>query len=72
VERGVKSLKHSQFAKDTILLGGSSTIVGTQFKKFLDLFLKVYGVLVNNNKCQIYAYNFYNLTSRIISKVFYF
>jgi hypothetical protein len=30
-----KSLNHSQFAYDTLLLGGSSTIITTKFKQVL-------------------------------------
>jgi hypothetical protein len=67
IVRGVKSINHSQFVNDTILLGGVSTIMVSRFKQVLDLFLQVSGGSINYSKCQIYAWNINPLTSRIIS-----
>jgi hypothetical protein len=72
IVRVVKSINHLQFMNDTILLGGASTIMAYRFKKVMDLFLQVSSGSINYNKCQIYAWNINPLTSRIISRIFYF
>jgi hypothetical protein len=53
--RGVKSMIHSQFAEDRILLGGTSTIMTLIFKRVLDIFINALGSRVNHNKIQIYG-----------------
>jgi len=54
---GKKSLKHSHFADDTLLIGGGSTIISCRFKKVLDDFLKASGKLTNSGKSQVYFWN---------------
>jgi len=39
IAKGVKTINHSLFADDTLLLGGASTIIARRFKKVLDDFL---------------------------------
>jgi len=57
VVRGTKSINHSQFVDDTLLIGGSSIIITRIFNNFLDLFTCASRGLINHNKCQIYAWN---------------
>jgi hypothetical protein len=55
--RGVKSMIHSQFAEDRILLGGTSTIMTLRFKRVLDVFINSLGGRVNHKKIKIYGWN---------------
>lgn len=57
IAKGVKTINHSLFADDTLLLGGASTIIARRLKKILDEFLQVSGGLLNNTKCRIYGWN---------------
>ena len=41
ISKGVKNENHSQFADDTILLGGASVIIAEIFRKFISTFVKV-------------------------------
>ena len=41
IARGVKNANHSQFADDTILLGGASVIIAERFKEVISTFLKL-------------------------------
>jgi hypothetical protein len=40
VVRGVKSINHSQFVDDTLLLSGASSIMEKRFKMVLDIFTR--------------------------------
>jgi hypothetical protein len=53
--RGVKSINHSQFTDDTLLLGGASVTIAKRFKDNLDLFTQASRGLINHLKSQIYA-----------------
>jgi hypothetical protein len=57
IVRGVKSINHSYFVDDTLLLEGDSTIMERIYKKILNLYIQVYVGLINHKKCQIYAWN---------------
>jgi hypothetical protein len=57
IAQGVKRLKHSQFADDTILLSGTSKILVRRILQVLDTFLRVSGGILNKEKCQIYTWN---------------
>lgn len=48
---GVKSLNHSQFADNTLFLGGASQIIATHFKVVLNSYLDASGGEVNHKKC---------------------
>lgn len=48
ISKGIKSINHSLFADDTLLLGGSSCIIAKRLKKIIDNFLEVSGSLLNN------------------------
>lgn len=52
---GYKSLDHSQFANDTILLGGASTIIASKFENVLELFTSVLGGMINMKKFKLYV-----------------
>ena len=55
--RGVKVATLAQFAYDTIMLGGSSTVIAERFKKVLDYFLKASDGKVNTVKSKVYGWN---------------
>lgn len=55
--KGIKSINHFQFADDTLMLGGASTIMAYQFKKVLDSLLEAFRSQPNSGKYQIYAWN---------------
>jgi hypothetical protein len=57
IARGVKNLNHSQFADDTLLMGGASMTIASHFKVVLDSFLDASRGVVNNRKCQIMGWN---------------
>ena len=71
IEKGVKIINHSLFSDDTLLQGGTSTIVARRFKKVLDYFLQVSGGLLNNTKCRIYGWNTPPRTMQRISQILY-
>jgi hypothetical protein len=53
ITRRAKNLNHSQFAEDTLLLGGASMIIARRFKLVLDFFLDAPRGATNHIKCQI-------------------
>jgi hypothetical protein len=55
VAKGVRSINHSWFVGDTLLLEGASTIMATRFKAVLDFFIRALGGMISNRKSQIYA-----------------
>lgn len=72
IARRVKNINHSQFANDTLILGGASTTIASRFKGILDSFLDASGGEVNNRKCQIFEWNSSPRTLREIAQVFQF
>jgi len=54
---GVKNINHSQFADDTLLIGGASTTIAKHFKTLLDKYMSYSGGMVNNLKSCIYGWN---------------
>ena len=69
IEKGVKTINHSFFADETLLLGVVSTIITRRFKKVLDDFLQVSGGLSNNTKSRIYGWNTPPRTMQRISQI---
>jgi hypothetical protein len=68
IARGVRRINHSQFADDTLLLGGASQIMASRFKLVLDQYGEASRGIINKNKSQIYAWNIKASTlSRIAS-----
>ena len=57
IARGVRSTNHVQFADDTILLGGASTVITERFKKVLSTFLKALDGKINTDKSKYYGWN---------------
>lgn len=55
--KGVKSFNHSLFVDDTLFLGGAPCVVARRFKSILDIFLEVFGCLLNNSKSSVYIWN---------------
>eukprot|EP00253_Pinus_taeda_P003964 PITA_03964 len=54
---GVKNINHSQFADDTLLMGGASNIIARHFKTLLDKYMSYSGGLINYLKSCIYGWN---------------
>jgi len=50
ISYGVRSINHSLFVDDTLLMGGASCIITQRFKKVIDNFMEVSGGLLNNAK----------------------
>lgn len=48
---GTKNINHSQFADNTLFMGGASTTIASRFKSILDSFLNASSGQVNNRKC---------------------
>jgi len=55
IMRGVRRINNSQFADDTLFLGGSFQIMAQIFKLVLDQYEQASGGLINKNKNQIYT-----------------
>ena len=66
----VKNINHSQFADDTLLIGGASTTIARRFKKLLDQFMEYSGGLVNQLKSCIYGWNTTNQVTHSIANIF--
>eukprot|EP00253_Pinus_taeda_P012579 PITA_12579 len=62
IEQGIKNINHSQFADDTLLMGGASINIARRFKNILDQFMDYSGGKVNQVKSCIYGWNVSNLT----------
>ena len=69
ISRGVKNINHAQFADDTILLGGASSILARLFKWELDMYQEASGSLLNYNKSHIFSWNFSPRDLADISKI---
>lgn len=65
----VKSINHSLFADDTLVMGGPSYIMARRIKKVLRNFLESSRGLLYNNKCIIYGWNTPSHTLQKISEI---
>jgi hypothetical protein len=72
IARGVKRINNSQFADDTLLLGGASHVMAQRFKIILDQYEQVSGGLINKHKSQIYAWNVKASTMARIAQILQF
>lgn len=70
IEQGAKSINHSQFADDTLLIGGASTTIARRFKKLLDQFMDYSRGKVNQAKSCIYGWNTTNHIIHNIASIF--
>eukprot|EP00253_Pinus_taeda_P013489 PITA_13489 len=70
IEQGTKNINHSQFANDTLLIGGASITIARRFKKILDQFMDYSGGKVNQIKSCIYGWNTPNHTIHSIASIF--
>eukprot|EP00253_Pinus_taeda_P036022 PITA_36022 len=70
IEQGAKNINHSQFADDTLLIGGASTTIARRFKKLLDQFMDYSGGKVNQAKSCIYGWNTANHIIHSIASIF--
>jgi len=69
-EDGVKNINHSQFADDTLLIGGASAIIARRFKLLLDKFMRYSGGMINHLKSCIYGWNTSAQTLQNLSNIF--
>lgn len=69
-EDGVKNINHSQFADDTLLIGGASVIIARRFKALLDKYMRYSGGMINYLKSCIYGWHASAQTLHNISNVF--
>eukprot|EP00253_Pinus_taeda_P010445 PITA_10445 len=67
IEQGTKNINHSQFADDTLLMGGASITIARCFKKILNQFMEYSGGKINQVKSCIYKWNVSNLTIHSIA-----
>eukprot|EP00253_Pinus_taeda_P003328 PITA_03328 len=67
---GVKNINHSQFADDTLLIGGASTTIAKRFKALLDKFMEFSGGEINYQKSCIYSWNISTQTAHSIANIF--
>jgi hypothetical protein len=65
----VKEINHAQFADDTFLLGGASSLVAKKFKDELDAYTSVSGSEISLGKSKIYSWNITPLEMRSISRI---
>eukprot|EP00253_Pinus_taeda_P014530 PITA_14530 len=70
IDQGAKNINHSQFADDTLLIGGASTTIARRFKNLLDQFMDYLGGKVNQTKSCIYGWNTTNHTIHGIASIF--
>lgn len=68
-EQGTKNINHSQFADDTLLMGGASITIARRFKKILDQFMEYSGGKINQVKSCIYGWNVSNHTIHSIANI---
>jgi hypothetical protein len=57
IEPGMKDINHAQFADDTLLLGGASSIIAKQFKEELEAYTSVSISEISKANCKIYGCN---------------
>ena len=67
---GAKNINHSQFADDTLLIGGASTTIARRFKTLLDQFMDCSGGAVNYQKICVYGWNITNQVAHSIANIF--
>eukprot|EP00253_Pinus_taeda_P019059 PITA_19059 len=67
---GAKNINHSQFADDTLLIGGVSTTIARCFKTLLDQYMDCSGGAVNYQKSCVYGWNITNQVAHSIANIF--
>eukprot|EP00253_Pinus_taeda_P008935 PITA_08935 len=67
---GVKNINHSQFADDTLLIGGASNTIARRFKSLLDQYMDYSRGTVNFLKSCVYGWNITNQTTHNIANIF--
>lgn len=67
--QGTKNINHSQFADDTLLMGGASNTIARRFKKIMDQFMDYSGGRINQVKSCIYGWNATSHTIQSIAKI---
>eukprot|EP00253_Pinus_taeda_P018691 PITA_18691 len=65
-----KNINHSQFADDTLLIGGASTTIAKRFKTLLDQYMHCSGGAVNYQKSCVYGWNITNQVAHSIASIF--
>lgn len=69
-ENRVKNINHSQFADDTLLIGGASITIARQFKALLDKYMSYSGGMINHLKSCIYGWHASTQTLHNIANIF--
>jgi len=69
IVRGIKEVNHTQFADDTLLLGGATPYAAKKFKEVLDNYQYVSGSLINYSKSQVYSWNCTPLDLQVLSRI---
>ena len=69
IVRGVKDVNHTQFADDTLLLGGASPSSARKFKEVLDNYQEISGSQINYSKSQIYSWNCSPIEVQSLSRI---
>lgn len=67
---GVKNMNYSQFVDDTLLMGGSTSIIAKRFKTLLDKFMHYSGGQIKYHKSYIYGWNATMNTIHSIAQIF--
>jgi hypothetical protein len=57
IANGAKRMKNSQFVDDTLLMGGTSTILATRFNAVMEDYTTTSRGLINKEKIQLYTWN---------------
>jgi hypothetical protein len=57
ITTGVKDINHTQFADDTLLLGGASVQTTRSFKPEMDTYNEILGSEISMSKIKIYGWN---------------
>ena len=69
IVRGLKAVNHTQFADDTLLLGGANPSSTRKFKEVLDNYQDIFGSQINHSKIQIYSWNCSPLDLQSLSRI---
>lgn len=67
--QGTKNINHSQFADDTLLMGGASITIARRFKKILDQFMAFSSGMINQVKSCVYGWNASHHTIHSIASI---
>ena len=67
-----KESNHLQIANDTLLMGGSSSVIATQFKSIINVYTNAYGGSENKGKGCLYGWNISDTHVQNLAKLLWF